>query len=434
MTENTGIRKIDGELLEKLKSAGIGIEEIQYESKYNDKKLVVEVAKFPSGRDFVDLRFDKQIDNRTLLESHFEHYKLMKDFEAIWSPKFKTIECQIEPTFRQILPSLIHHSRLARGLGQEWDDSRPFARYEMGTSESGTTISIGGASIEFSIILWARDRIPKFEFAKKRLTLKIENVEVSQHDKAQILLEKIGNSLLFKLDLSSGLGYKLAQNRDVKNRQIIKRKDLFELQKSFPTYEYDGEPMSLYWYAKSAADMPLLQFLALYQILEFYFPVFSEKSAHSKIKNIIKDPTFNANKDTDITKIITAIAQNKNSLGFGSEIEQLKATIQDCVTVDELHEYIIGNSDIFEYFKTKKYKGLSHKSLNLEARSSDLINDISERIYEIRCRVVHTKSSDKNLSLLVPSSPELKLLVYDISILEFIATKVLIATSRLLKI
>ncbi len=125
---------------------------------------------------------------------------------------------------------------------------------------------------------------------------------------------------------------------------------------------------------------------------------------------------------------------NKNQLGFGSELEQLKSTIQDCITAEEIRDYIDADSEMLEFFKGKKAKGLASKILNLESKSSDLINEVSERIYEIRCRVVHTKSSDKNYDLLVPSSPELKHLFFDISILEMIAKKVLIATSRLMKI
>lgn len=32
--------------------------------------------------------------------------------------------------------------------------------------------------------------------------------------------------------------------------------------------EYDAEAMEFYWYAKSADNMPLLQFLAYYQVIE----------------------------------------------------------------------------------------------------------------------------------------------------------------------
>ncbi len=38
--------------------------------------------------------------------------------------------------------------------------------------------------------------------------------------------------------------------------------------------------------------MPLLQFLAYYQSIEYYFPMYSGREAQEKIKNLVKDPSF----------------------------------------------------------------------------------------------------------------------------------------------
>lgn len=428
--------KIEGKLLEKLTIAGIEVVEIERESFVNGEKELVkyQIAKFPCARDFIQVRFNDKIEEKILLESDFENFKFIKDFEAIWSPKLKTIECEIEPVIRHMAPSGFFMRKLGRLFCEDEGEQDEYARYELDKSENGIIISIGGASIEFAILSFAKDRMPRFEFARRRPTIRIENIDINQHDKAKNILEKVGNSVLFKLDLSTNVGFKLTEDRDIRRGYFKRKKEQVDLDKSFPNYEYDNEPMSLYWYAKSAIDMPLLQFLALYQILEFYFPIFSNKNAHSTIKNIIKDPRFNPNKDSDITKIVSTLNLNKNQLGFGSELEQLKSTIQDCVTTEEIRDYINADTEMLEFFKGKKAKGLASKILNLESKSSDLINEVSERIYEIRCRVVHTKSSDKNYDLLVPSSPELKNLIYDISILEMIVKKVLIATSRLMKI
>nr|WP_321486875.1 hypothetical protein [uncultured Draconibacterium sp.] len=428
--------KIEGKLLDKLTAAGIDIEEVERESDFNGEKEITkyQIAKFPRARDFVPIRFNDRIEEKILLESDFENFKFIKDYEAIWSPKLKTIECEITPVTRHMAPSSFLLRRLGRLFNDDDTEQEENARYELDKAENGITVSIGSASIDYAILSFSKDRMPRFEYARRRPTLRIENIEVATHDKAKSLLEKIGNSILFKLDLSSNMGFKLAEDRDIRRAYFRRRKEQTELDKAFPTYEYDSEPMSLYWYAKSAVEMPLLQFLALYQILEFYFPIFSNKNAHSTIKNIIKDPRFNPNKDSDITKIISTLNINKNQLGFGSELEQLKSTIQDCLTSEELREHIESDDEMIEFFKGKKAKGLSSKIINVSNNSSDILNEVSERIYEIRCRVVHTKSSDKNYELLVPSSPELKHLIFDISILEMIAKKVLIATSRLMKI
>ena len=79
--------------------------------------------------------------------------------------------------------------------------------------------------------------------------------------------------------------------------------------------------------------MPLLQFLAFYQAIEYYFPIYSQAEARRKIKNILKDPRFNSGKDSDLGKILTAI-KSSGSYRYGDERSQLKATIQECIDPD----------------------------------------------------------------------------------------------------
>ena len=45
--------------------------------------------------------------------------------------------------------------------------------------------------------------------------MRIENINVSEHDKAKNLLDKLGNSFLFKLDISTNIGLKLAEDREI---------------------------------------------------------------------------------------------------------------------------------------------------------------------------------------------------------------------------
>ena len=429
--------KIRGKLLEKLVNARIEIEEIEREVySENDtwEKIKIDVAKFPCAREYKSLILNDKIKRKTYLDSNFEHYRFIKDYEAVWSAKLKVIECELQTMSRIGPPSRFLLSRLARASGEDTSNIDEHYRFEFDKSEKGQFFSIGSATLDYAILSYSKDKRPSFDFARRRATLRIENIEVKTHDQAKRILEKIGNSVLFKLDLTINLGYKLASERDMRRRISHRRPAEYELDKSFPTYEYDNEPMSLYWYAKSAYDMPLLRFLALYQILEFYFPIFSQKDAHYQIKNIIKDPRFNPNKDSDITKILSSISQNKSQIGFGSELEQLKSTIKSCVTNEEIRDEIENDQEFIDFFKEKTSKKLAAKSLNISNENSDLVSEVAERIYEIRCRVVHTKSSDKSYELLLPSSPELKHLNFDTSLLEMIAKKVIVASSRLLKI
>jgi hypothetical protein len=60
----------------------------------------------------------------------------------------------------------------------------------------------------------------------------------------------------------------------------------------------------------------------------------------------------------------------------------------------------------------------------------------SERIYDIRCKVVHTKSLEDGggEDMILPFSKEADLLIDDVELIQFLARRVLIASSAPLKI
>ena len=58
------------------------------------------------------------------------------------------------------------------------------------------------------------------------------------------------------------------------------------------------------------------------------------------------------------------------------------------------------------------------------------MTEVSERIYEIRCRIVHSKASEGDFDVLLPYSSGIKKLNFDLELIEFISRKVLIASSR----
>lgn len=299
---------------------------------------------------------------------------------------------------------------------------------------SGYNVKIGYCSDEFSLLLSCRNQRPR-RFSSNRITIKIENIKVTSHDTAQDLLEKIANSYFFQIDLLFELSLSLHPQREtfLETRRRRNRKRMF-IDKtdnlSEPKFEYDSEAISLYWFAKESSNMPLFQFLAYYQSVEFYFPIYSSFEVKQKIQSLIKDPRFNPNKDKDISKIISFIQETGNGKSYLNEKEQLKSTIAACIDNGELKDFFESDENRHTFYAEHKGKYISQKKISLKHESSDLITEVSERIYEIRCRIVHTKASHNEFEILLPYSNEVKKLNFDIELLEYIARKVLISSSR----
>jgi hypothetical protein len=173
--------------------------------------------------------------------------------------------------------------------------------------------------------------------------------------------------------------------------------------------------------------MPLLQFLAFYQVVEFYFPVYAEAEAKRKLRAILKDPTFRGDREADIGRLLTGI-QGSRTGSLGSELQQLKSTVNECVDHQDLRAFLSSDEDRKSFYSSKqKYHRIPISNPDL---SVDLRADAAARIYDIRCGIVHTKNnSSDDVLLLLPFSKEADDLVHDIDLMEFVARSVLIAAS-----
>jgi hypothetical protein len=273
----------------------------------------------------------------------------------------------------------------------------------------------------------------------EKVTLKIANSNKTTHDTTKEVLEKISNSIFFQIDLAFEIPIHLETQKEswIERRGKMMRKRLFvdkSASISEPKYEYDSEPISLYWYAKESSNMPIFQFLAFYQTVEFYFPIYSSFEAKQKIQSLIKDPRFNPNKDTDISKIISTIKLSSGGKSFGNEKDQLKATLNACTDNSELKEFFKADENRLNFYTENKGKNISKQKISIKNETTDFITEVTERIYEIRCRIVHSKASESEFDVLLPYSSEVKKLNFDIELIEFISRKVLITSSRPIKI
>src|SRR5262249_41635905 len=100
----------------------------------------------------------------------------------------------------------------------------------------------------------------------------------------------------------------------------------------------------------------------------------------------------------------------------------------------DLRRFLTESDDRAEFFSNKQ-KGLTNHKLPIANKEADLRNDVADLIYDIRCKIVHTKGDgyEGDLELLLPFSKEAELLFHDIELLQYIARQVLISASSPLR-
>ncbi len=405
-------------LAERCAAAGITLEEVSVPDE--EPRLRVGMKCGRNTR-WLGLWADESINQ--LLSIPFEKYVYLSDLEAICSYADGTIEAAIRPLAPAFAPTSYAYRRL-------FGFDRPNDQFDVESAKIVVPAEQEGLPhIELSPASEVFTRLSKSP-ARLRITLKLVGCHVTTHDSALALLNKAAGSVLFQLDLLTdvSMGLEKERRRFAGGRRPKKRSNqATELQ--YPKTQFENAPLSLYWYGRSAAGMPLLQFLAFYQVIEFYFPIYSQSEAQRKLKTILKDPTFRGDRDTDIARLLAAIYVSRSG-AFGDERSQLRATLAECSDSDALRQFIEADTERKDFFLNKA-KSLPYHKLPLANPSVDLRNDVADRVYDIRCKIVHTKtdSRDGNVELLLPFTPEAEQLSFDIELVQYLAQLVLVAGS-----
>ncbi|MGW1711562.1 hypothetical protein ACWCP8_40685 [Streptomyces sp. NPDC002206] len=288
-----------------------------------------------------------------------------------------------------------------------------------GTRGEEWSARLGTASREFRAIANA-----------SQITLRLTGRACQTHDEALKFLEAAGNSVLFEFDLAYGIALTMRRARSTGGWRPGRKVRLSDSPPVLPRLEYGAEPLSLYSYARSAQGMPLLEFLAYYQVLEYHFPRYSQRDLLDKLRNELRDPTFRADDERHLSRILGISRQAGN--GYGDEKSQLRSTVRYCVSEDAILDFFESNDEVREHYENKRQPIKGILPLDSKSKKGDLLSLTCERIYDIRCRVVHSKEDGggQGESLLMPFSPEAESLRAENIFMRFLAQKVLIAGAK----
>ncbi|SOD27681.1 hypothetical protein SAMN05518800_3245 [Variovorax sp. YR752] len=414
MDQNEATNLLD-EIKARCKTAKITFKD---ESSIDDDDIRIDFTlHMPQGRETRDVYILDDDDLRILAQSNFEQFVLLEDYSASINYTEGVIEALLTiPTPNS--PFLTRRAILRR-LGFSDPSLKELPSIKLKSKIFGVPEVLLGSSTE--IVRLLTHATDTFE-----LSLFIKSATIKTHDDAIRWLEQVSNSLLFDIDIERSIHISLLRRRPPRRRRPpLPTDDALR----YPTNEYDGPAMSLYWYARSAEHMPLLQFLAFYQSIEYYYSRYFNLELGKRVRSILKNPAFRVERDGDVARIVNILRDSGRS-GI-SERDQLKATIKECISSQEIEDFITVRNDRVEFFKAKS-KGISSNTINTQNRQTDLTTQIADRIYEIRCKIVHIKGEheDGEVELLLPYSKEAGKLTHDVDLVQFVAQKVIIASSK----
>ncbi|MFJ5991523.1 hypothetical protein [Lentzea sp. NPDC092896] len=255
---------------------------------------------------------------------------------------------------------------------------------------------------------------------------------IRDRDHAVALLDKVTRSTSYELDVSFSAGFELCErpvwppdSYDLVNEPKNERMSVHQpLTLTLNEYSQDG--LSYYWHARQSESIPVMEYLNYYQVLEYHFAQYALARTLEFARQKLKDPRFDPANSESLTRFVNAIGDQVKSKG--TDFPGLLATLEHCIDVDQLADFIESDDDLRSHLTKKTIPGVPQV---VTAQRDQLVERMARRIHGIRNTLVHAKGENRNEGsfILVPGSAEMRHLVQEIKLARFAAQSVLIASS-----
>lgn len=405
------------ELTDRASAAGLGNTWVRWRGSM-DLPSWLELT-LPSGR----RKYTFQVEatqGATLASFAFEQWTVIDGYYAVLDQASGEIFARVDDIglFRWTdkLPNVVRDPEIFQRLSIE-----PAARFVMhGPDQASLALEVGYPS--------PLDML--FGLRGGQTTLRVSGVKFRRHDDARRHLVSLAATFFFELDLVYGMSARLAARADLDDPLQHEPTPVKAVEISYPIRQYPEAPVHLYLhaseYSRGFTRMPLAAFLAYYQVVEHFWPVYVHREARERFRRALKNPSLNPDDDVAVTRLVTLANETGRNL---SEREQMKATVAGCCDDTELRAFINADPVRAEMLAdAKAIRGV--RPLQYKDGQHILGHQVADRLYDLRCRIVHTKDGlTGDSTSLLPFDAEARRLGHDIALVRFVAQRAIIAAS-----
>jgi hypothetical protein len=264
------------------------------------------------------------------------------------------------------------------------------------------------------------------ELLYRPITIKIYNINESTIEAAITKTNLTIDTCLFVLSYLKNIVFRL-EEKWIRRKLNTFRPSEEEYENEFNIPEVAINPDIIKYYHRAlSTDDPVNQFLALYQVLEYFFIVVSDEQLYNKISNRIGDPKFKL-KPQFLDRIIQDVLENRNTI---DETDMLKNVLNKYVDEGGLIGYINNYENFLgEHVFTKKNNifGLENEVKLIQGH---IMGNLAKRIKHIRNCLVHSSDRYERKERYIPSVDSETLIFKEIPLLKYIAEEIIIATAK----
>lgn len=355
------------------------------------------------------------------------------------------VECSIcGPTFREHLVRALDPIR-GRFL------VFPFSDYLFGEPSSDSLyIKVGNASALFvnyfrfndSYLQLCKERLirtyrPPSPDGRKYLkdylfipsTIQVFNISEPNSQLALKRSSELIDACLFGLSYAKNLHLRLLDEWPLRRERGVRSRFTFGGQVPgrnlpLPNATYNSDIVRFYQLGVSS-DIPVLQFLAFYQVLEYFFIAISDEQLYAKLASRINDFKFRANPN-NLDRIIQDVLEHNRST---DETEMLKSVLTKYVDEAELISFIQTYEDYLNDRHYTKKRDRFGVEIEVKLTPGHVMGNIAKIIKTVRNALVHSSDRhDRNIRH-VPFSKSAEIVEREVPLVKFLAEKVITATA-----
>ncbi|MFZ2279962.1 MAG: hypothetical protein WAW39_19350 [Prosthecobacter sp.] len=249
------------------------------------------------------------------------------------------------------------------------------------------------------------------------LTVKVRIAEGGAHAGGKNRLRDIAISGLFNIAFATGVGLTLSTSWERSFYQLGRKG---EEEPHFPKRIYNKDLVAYYQLALSS-DSPILAFLTLYKVLEFFFTSASENVLHKRLADKIAHPDFTHKSSTQLRLVASMVRKFDQKM---DEQRMLATVLEQHFMPDEIISWIEEFESSEPYFT--KPQSIFGQPQTLDINSDRIHASLAARIYLIRNALVHNKEGE--LSRFTPFSGQEAFLFKETPLMLFLAENLIAKT------
>jgi hypothetical protein len=273
-----------------------------------------------------------------------------------------------------------------------------------------------------------RDSREMQDILYRPITIKIFNINESSIENAIKKTNPIIDSCLFTLSYLKNTVLRLEENfprRYPRSRPFRYKDEDFGNNLPLSKVNFNADIIKFYQRALSTDD-PVNQYLAYYQVIEYFFIMVSDEQLYDKLARRINDQKFKT-----IPRYLDRIIQDMvEHQSITDETEMFKNVLNRFVEEKDIMDFI-KEYEVYlgENLYTKK-KNIFGLDSEIKLTPNHINGNLSKRIKHIRNCLVHSSDRYERKERYIPSIESEKIISNEIPLLKFIAERVIIATGN----